>query len=1277
MDSGSVPVAKAERFPNNSNYLHVRRLGEGGMGIVFEARRKPGVSAESTKLPSNPSIEEANLARLADTGHVALKTLPLLRADALLSLKDEFRRFQHISHPNVVSLFDLHCEGRDWFLTMELVKGSDFLTFVRTHDPERSAIALDPTVAFEGAEPSPSPPPASVIQHAGTANEIRLRSSLLQLATALRHVHQAGLVHRDVKPSNVLTELDGRVVLLDFGIGVRADGKEEDGAAGTPAYMPPEVLRGATPSQAGDWYAVGVMLYQALTGRDPFSGDFNALYAQKFSPLEIPEDSRLPPDLVALCNSLLRIDARARAKFEDIARIIDPTVTRLPRRALDEPAPLFVGRANELVALENELRVAESGNGVHVVYLLGESGVGKSALVEEFLSRRSRNNKYIVLEGRCFEAEQVPYKGFDGVIDALARHLGRLRSGAHLQPKYIEYLLHAFPTLRTARIYQRVGLPRRDIDPQEARRRVFDALRSLLRMVSKDHTLIIWIDDAHWSDPDTGVLLRHVFGDAEDSPKALFLCCVRSDRNGSVLPSNLSMMSLMPSGRSDGGTTLWEEPLPGKKIQLARLKPEDARNLTTLSAIEYDLRDDDALVDALLQEAQGHPLFLIELARSAQLFGPLVRPTLSDAILSRLSLVGEEAASLALYVALSPGPLHVQLLYRLAKVDYVVARKSEKELRARRIIRSTRGASRPYHVEPYHRLVREALLASISEAGRAALHHNLAEAHLQEETIDYQAVAHHLYEAGEVARAAEYAWQGGVSYAQVQAFDQAAELFGLALTLVPDVGDLSRTLKYAETLRDAGHGKRAAEQFLHCAAHAKTEVSGSLQCEAAGLLLRSGHIDEGTKVLQRVLESCDLSFPRSGFEAAMSWQWSRSVLRYPVLPKFVSNASRLQLQVCWDAALGLSLVDQIRGFSFHGLHARLALRLREKADIARALAMDGPITVGIDGEAGLADAMAQIQRAESMMTSEDHVGKALVMTTRAMSLFVANRWHEAIAQANAALELARERCRGFTWAIATNTQVLAWSLGFSGQLDELRTVARRGAREALQRDDRFGLVPCWAGPASWLALVADNPELALRQANDAIASWSQIGFHVQHMSVLVSKVAIYLYRNQIEAAKRELSIALPRINEAQQLRVEFNRFLWHGLTTRACLARLAENSLDRAARKELLDSIKVLTRGTTASSRGEGALARAQLLYLDGENEEAIVCANEAKRSFDEAGMLLHLAVSEALEKAFRSPTTANDEIHTAGDYFGVKKPIAFFAVFAPITRAFDPKPKG
>src|SRR5437867_2031555 len=198
------------------------------------------------------------------SAEVALKTLGALDPEGLHRLKREFRALAGISHPNLVELYELFVTNRDCFFTMELVDGVSFVDYVRG-----------------GARAGVGPDECALG---------RFLDASRQVVLGLSAVHAAGRLHRDVKPQNVLVTPAPRAVILDFGLGTvldpegAADPSRDtvtDGFAGTLAYMPPEQARGGSLTAATDWYATGVMLYEALAGRLPFEGPPARVLAQK------------------------------------------------------------------------------------------------------------------------------------------------------------------------------------------------------------------------------------------------------------------------------------------------------------------------------------------------------------------------------------------------------------------------------------------------------------------------------------------------------------------------------------------------------------------------------------------------------------------------------------------------------------------------------------------------------------------------------------------------------------------------------------------------------------------------------------------------------------------------------------------------------------------------------------------------------------------------------------------------------------------------------------
>jgi hypothetical protein len=428
-------------FRGNDRFLVQGQLGAGGYGVVYRA-----------------------LDRERNTP-VALKTLRHVGAKALVRFKQEFRALADVSHPNLVTLYELSSHDDQWFFTMELVDGVNFLWYMRgdTYPDESSPTSAlsSPTSSehsdfFKQASDKIS---TATGAPAGAMNLDRLRHALPQLAEGVLALHEAEKLHRDIKPSNVLVTREGRVVLLDFGLisELAPEHTHSLDAVGTPAYMSPEQAAGLPLTEASDWYSVGSMLYQALTGCLPFSGPLLEVLRRKQESEPAPPRELapgVPNDLDSLCQELLRLDPGKRPSGLEIRRRLRGV--SVPGLAIDTALPVppgstpFVGREQHLEALRDAFRTMKGGRAVTVA-VRGGSGMGKSALVRRFLEElKEKEGEAVVLSGRCYERESVPFKALDALVDALSRYLRHLPSAQAeaLLPHDILALARVFPVLR-------------------------------------------------------------------------------------------------------------------------------------------------------------------------------------------------------------------------------------------------------------------------------------------------------------------------------------------------------------------------------------------------------------------------------------------------------------------------------------------------------------------------------------------------------------------------------------------------------------------------------------------------------------------------------------------------------------------------------------------------------------------------------------------------------------------------------------------------------------
>ncbi|HMB04477.1 MAG TPA: AAA family ATPase [Isosphaeraceae bacterium] len=1101
--------------PLLGRYIPMAELGRGGMGIVYDA-----LDRERGR-------------------RIALKTLTKIDAASLTRFKREFRARADLVHPNLVPLYELVSEEDRWFFTMERVEGIDFLSYVRPPG-EDGAPRLDPA---------------------------RLRESLRQLGLGLIAVHEAGLLHRDLKPSNVLVRPDGHVFILDFGLVAALqplDGADTESRPGPPgpdswhpattdvylvgtvAYIAPEVAAGQPPGPPGDWYSVGVMLYEALVGRRPFAGSPERVLANKQS-LDPTSPAALvpglPADLVALCEALLDRRPEARPKGYQVLESLGRCAAEATSRASDPARTVFIGRESPLSALRDAYQAARAGRPLTVL-VHGCSGVGKTALLQRFLGSIRQDEGAVILAGRCFEQELVPYKAIDTLVDALAHHLTHMpdEEADALLPAEISALARIFPVLRRVPAIARASHEVLDLaDRQEFRRRAFNAWRALLAAIAARRPLVLAIDDLQWGDRDSALLLAELLR-PPDPPRLLLLASFRSE----YADKNECLGTFLASLANDGG-------VDRRELEIGPLSLDEARNLA-LAAFGRGDPPARAVAEAIARESGGNPYFIDELVqyvRAGADLADLATPgrgiDLERALWSRIAALPDDSRRLLEVIALAGRPLAQRWAFRAAGVEGGEPA-TLVTLRSAKLVRSN-GPRLDDEVEAFHDRIRESVVSRLDPDARRDRHRRLAEALESSGTTDPEVLAVHFIGMDRPEAAARYYVLAADRAAEALAFDRAARLYHLADTAWPQPGAPGRALcrKRADALANAGRGVEAAELYLAVASAADGAERAALQRRAAYQYCISGHIDEGRAAFREILARIGLALPRSPRQALLSLLARRGLLRLRGLrfrerPAAAITPEELdRIDTVWEVAIGLLMIDLIPSHDFLTRGLLLALRAGEPYRIVRSLALLAA-QIATVGRPARRRALRMLDRADSIGRRLDHPhAQGMLALSRGIAEFIVGHWRTCLEAAERAKDIFMAECTGVAWEINTCCCFEMLSLAHLGEFDELRRRWTEGLRRTKERGDLYGQSVLDTQIGTQVRLADGDPDGARRELRAIMARWSRDGFHLQHIWELNSETLIDLYLGDGRAAFDRLRDRWPALKKSLFLRTQVVR----------------------------------------------------------------------------------------------------------------------------------------
>ena len=1262
---------------SNQHFRVIRRLGAGGMGVVYEAEdRRSGA-------------------------RVALKTLRIADAASIYRFKNEFRSLADVTHPNLVALYDLFFDTHDLFFTMELVDGVDFLKYIafnehaetshsavfaettlsdsQPHAQEQSGVVKIVSDQFEMPAPGPLSGALAPTQRQ-RCDYGRLRAALRQLSEGVIALHAAGKLHRDIKPSNVMVTPEGRVVLLDFGlvrdlISTRAGETGAHRIAGTAEYMSPEQAASDELSEASDWYSVGVMLYQAMTGKLPFSGPaLRVLVAkQQFDP---PTPSKLAPsvpaDLEALCCALLRRAPAQRPQGHDVLAALGTGGEKpsAPPRAPTTLTQPFIGRGKQIEALSSCFDQLRQGRTL-TAYVHGTSGMGKTALVRRFVESIPPRERAVILRGRCYERESVPYKAVDSLVDALSSHLRSLApdEARALLPVDVAAAARIFPVLRRVEaIAEARGLRKETRDDQEVRRRGFAALREMFARIGIRRPLVLWIDDLQWGDVDSASLLGEILR-PPDPPALLLIASYRSEEATESLPLRVLRDTKSQLGDRVGVVD----------IEVTPLAEDDAIAL----AISLLGRDDESArldAEAIAREAGGSPFFVDALSRTllatdtAEDARPPIR--LDDFVLGRVAQLPEDARRLLEIAAVAARPVSRDVAVRAAAILPDAERTAMGVLRAAQLVRTVVVLGEE-QIETYHDRIRESVVSHLSAEDTIDAHRRLARSLEASAHPDPEALVTHFRAANEPERAGVYAIGAATRAADALAFNRAADWYRLALELrEPDAVE-ARALrsKLGDALSNAGRGAEAADVYFAAAEGAPEIEALDFKRLGASELLRGGHLDRGLAAVRDVLSTVGMGLPRTPRRALLSLLWRSLYLRARGLGYTPKEEGQIapevlkRVDICWSLTAGFGVVDNVRAREIQTRHLALALKSGERFRVARALASEiWPSSIAGPKAAAHVERIAKLAQEAAERSPNPH-SLPFVTLCRGVSAYLMGHWRTSVELLDASAKELSDNHRGAAWEISNANIFSLWSLWNLGSVKELMRRVPLLLKEARERGDLLLETTARIGRLNVVWLAADDPTRAGHEVVDAMSRWSHDYVHQQHYYAGLAEARIALYTGNAGKGLELIEALWPRVAGAFLLKIQSLRAELTHLRAQLRVAVALDSADSERLLAAALRDATSLARERTPWVDGLGQLTEAAVANARGNQMLAVERLVSAERSFVGADMALWAVAARHRRGEILGGDDGSSLVDAAKRHFEgeqITRPDFMLDVFAP-----------
>lgn len=486
-------------------YVITGLMGIGGMSVVYRARHR------------------------ATGREVAVKTVKMpFVASSLAMLRQEIEFLREAQHPAIVRVLDSDLIAADPWYAMELFEEPTL------HELNRRLWRTELPSSGRSDRDRPG------VRAAGGRLPEVLRL-FARLCDPIAFLHGAGMVHGDIKPSNVFLRENEQPVLMDFGLAARTKGTvgretlDVTGRIrGTLPYIAPEIIRGKLPDARADLYAVGCMLYESIVGTPPFaSRNGTKIIDMHLSVAPTPASARVTEVPDKLDSLLLRLLAKDPAERFGHASALAASLWSIAEALASSPdqtsivvssqqsTPLFrpplVGRDSEVETILHDVHAARASSSGTTILLAGESGIGKTFLTAE-LAQKALLAGVDVITSECppsiptslsAETGAAPLQGFRRFFETLrdrCRERG-LSEVERLFGPHLVLLAEYLPALRHLDRKAAESAPAPALPASAARERIVEAVLDTLSAYASERPVLLALDDLQWADDLTMAVL--------------------------------------------------------------------------------------------------------------------------------------------------------------------------------------------------------------------------------------------------------------------------------------------------------------------------------------------------------------------------------------------------------------------------------------------------------------------------------------------------------------------------------------------------------------------------------------------------------------------------------------------------------------------------------------------------------------------------------------------------------------------------------------------------